>query len=96
MHCHQLGWGWEATEMLLYMKKLSFNQKRILIGVWLLVSLGSLGNHYLEWGLFGNAGKKVMVGCYFVLGLLMLKWLPRRDEWDSYRRAKIDGNGDEK
>lgn len=85
-----------AADVLGFMKGLSFKQRRLLIGVWLLVSLVSLGNHFFGWGLFGPAAKKVMVVCYVVLGLLMLKWLPRREEWDSYYREKLKRNAGEK
>lgn len=45
--------------------KLSFD--RVGAGILLLLALLSIGNHYLEWRLFGELSKAIMVGMFVVL-----------------------------
>jgi hypothetical protein len=68
--------------------ELSFLGKRILVGVMLLVALFGAANYVLKWHLFGSADKQVLVVCFVVLAIVMLRWLPTRAEWDEYRKKK--------
>lgn len=70
------------------MPEVSFLGKRILVGATLLIALFSSANYALNWQIFGAADKKVMVGCYVLLAVVMLKWLPTRAEWDEYRKQR--------
>src|SRR5687767_9670788 len=68
------------------MKSLTLNQKRLVTGIFLVVFLLVIANEYLEWGVFGAAGKGVravvmflgLVGL-FVFGPRMLKGIEDRD-----------------
>lgn len=70
------------------MVQLSFTLRRVIIGVALVIAAFSLANYLLDWRLFGGLDRKVMIACYTVLAVVMLKWLPSHDEWAEYRRRK--------
>jgi hypothetical protein len=67
---------------------LSFNQRRVLIGVVLVLSLLSLGNHAFGWGIGAPYSKKIVVLCFVALTILMLLFLPTQREWTEYRIQK--------
>jgi hypothetical protein len=86
------------------MKSLTFNQKRLVAGIFLVVLLLAIANEYLEWGVFGAAGKGVrlavmfvgLVG-FFVFGPRMLKEIEdhnrtTREVEDAAERARDKSN----
>jgi uncharacterized membrane protein len=70
------------------MTNLSFNSRRIVVGVVMVIALMSLLNYLCSWSFFGELDKKVMIGCYVVLAVVMIRWLPTRVEWDEHRKQK--------
>jgi len=58
-------------------KPLTFNQKRVVAGIYLAVLLIAAGNEFLEWGLFGDAAKAVRGVVVFVGILAMVRFAPR-------------------
>jgi hypothetical protein len=73
------------------MPRLSFFSKGIVVGLTLLITLLSSLNYWLKWNFLGAGDKKVMVACYVLLAIVMLKWLPTRAEWDEYRKQRGAG-----
>jgi hypothetical protein len=86
------------------MKPLTLNQKRLVAGICLVVFLLAVANEYLEWGVFGAAGKGVrlavmfvgLVG-FFVFGPRMLKEIENsdratREAEDAAERARDKSN----
>jgi hypothetical protein len=76
----------------------------LVIGVWLVAALIAAGNHYLAWGIFGGADRKVLA---IVFGVGMLGWMifhprleqeiqaqaaARREEEDAAERARDKSN----
>ena len=57
-------------------RSLSFDQKRFVTGMALVVLLLAAANHYFDWGLFGSYGKAVMLGVMLVVGLAFARFLP--------------------
>ena len=57
-------------------RSLSFDQKRFVAGIALVVLLFAAANHFLDWGLFGSYGKAVMLGVMLVMGLAFARFLP--------------------
>lgn len=72
---------------------LSFNTRRVIVGLWLVISLLSVGNHFLGWGAAAPYTKQVMVLSYVILGVLILTIMPKREDWEEYRRNKSLGRG---
>jgi hypothetical protein len=52
-------------------RPLTFNEKRLIAGVYGAVFLIAAGNHYLEWGLFGDWGRPLF-GVAFFLGVVVV------------------------
>ena len=59
------------------MRVLTLNQKRLLIGIYLVVLLAAAGNHYLEWGLVGPADRKCMAAVMLVGLVSMARFGPQ-------------------
>jgi hypothetical protein len=57
-------------------KSLSFDQKRIVVGIVTAIFLIVAGNNYLEWGLFGAYAKAVMFGVMLVMLVGFARHLP--------------------
>ena len=43
------------------MRSLTFNEKRVVAGIYLALLLFAGGNHYLKWGVVGDSGKGLLV-----------------------------------
>ena len=76
-------------------KPLTFDQKRIVAGIYLAVLLLTAGNHYLEWGLFGDSAKAVQAVVVLVGVLAMARYLPEfqremEERNEALREAEID------
>ena len=86
------------------MRPWSLRRKRVVAGIWLVAALFAAGNHFLEWGLFGDAGRKVLA---IVIGVGMLGHLlfgprleqevraeaaARREEEEAAERARDKSN----
>ncbi len=70
------------------MKGLSFNGKRIGSGILLLIALLSVTNYYLQWQLFGQFNKEVMIGIFVVMYIYMVRVGPTLEEIRDYRDKK--------
>lgn len=66
--------------------KLSFD--RIGSGILLLLALLSVGNHYLEWRLFGELSKVIMVGMFVVLFIYLTFIGPALEGAQAWRKTK--------
>jgi|KBSMisStaDraftv2_1062788.scaffolds.fasta_scaffold1995759_2 hypothetical protein len=51
------------------MRPWSLRRKRVVLVIWLIAALFAAGNHYLAWGLFGDASRKALA---IVIGVGML------------------------
>ncbi|HJP39448.1 MAG TPA: hypothetical protein QF499_10035 [Gammaproteobacteria bacterium] len=70
------------------MKGLSFNGKRFGIGILLLIALFSVTNYYLQWQLFGQFNKVVMIGIFVVMYIYLRFVGPTLEEVRDYRDQK--------
>ena len=52
------------------MSKLSFNGKRVVLGVWLLLCMFFVANYYLDIGVVGRFAKQAVILSFVVLALL--------------------------
>lgn len=66
--------------------KLSFD--RIGAGILLLLALLGVGNHYLEWRVFGELSKVIMVGMFVVLFLYLVFIGPALEGAQARRKTK--------
>jgi uncharacterized membrane protein YuzA (DUF378 family) len=57
-------------------KPLTFNQKRVVAGIYLALLLVAAGNEFLEWGLFGDSAKAVRAVVVLVGILAMVRFMP--------------------
>jgi len=57
-------------------KPLTFNQKRVVVGIYLAMLLIAAGNEFLEWGLFGDSARAVRAVVVFVGILAMVRFMP--------------------
>jgi len=67
------------------MTKSTFQRKRIIVGVALIVSLAFVANYYLDLGAFGSSSKKVMIASFAMLALVMHYFGPSIQETREYR-----------
>jgi hypothetical protein len=75
--------------------QLSFNQRRLAVGVALFVCLACCANYYLlEPGFLPNFKKKLMVLGFAVLGVVVLYIGPTVEEIRRYRELKSGGAND--
>jgi len=86
------------------MLTLTFNQKRLLVGIYLVLLLVAAGNYYLEWGLVGAADRKVLAVVMFLGLVAMARFGPqliselyahdaaRREREDAAERARDKSN----
>ncbi len=71
------------------MKSLSFDQKRIVAGIFTAIFLIVAGNYYLEWGLFGAYAKTVMLAVMLVMLVGFARYLPAfREEMEERIKAQ--------
>jgi hypothetical protein len=70
---------------------LTFNNKRLIVGVALLPCLFCVVNYYLNFGIFGRFGKQVLVASFIALYLVMQFIGPTVDEVRAYRAARRAG-----
>jgi hypothetical protein len=67
------------------MSKLSFNGKRVVLGVWLLLCMFFVANYYLDIGVVGRFGKQAVILSFVVLALLQHFVGPSLSEVREYR-----------
>ena len=70
------------------MNKLSFNGKRVVLGIGLLVCLLCVANYYLNCGFFGQFGKQALIMSFVVLALVQHYIGPTLSEVREYREKK--------
>ena len=70
------------------MSKLSFNSKRIVLGVGLLACLLCVANYYLNFGVFGRFAKQAMIVSFIVLVLVQHYMGPTLTEVQEHRDRK--------
>ena len=70
------------------MNKLSFNGKRVVLGMCLLVCLLCLGNLFLHLGVLGRFGKQAVVLSFIVVALVQHYVGPTLSEVREYRDKK--------
>lgn len=83
----------EAPSGVLPMIKLSFNEKRLILGVWLALCLLSVVNYYAGWALAGLREQAVL--CTFLIATLLLHFMgpslseiqKSGDQQDSHERS---------
>jgi hypothetical protein len=58
------------------MRSLTFNEKRVVAGIYLALLLFAAGNHYFEWGVAGDSSKRLL-GVVMSFGVIaMLRFMP--------------------
>jgi hypothetical protein len=67
------------------MSKLSFNGKRVVLGVWLLLCMFFVANYYLNLGVVGRFGKQAVILSFVVLALIQHFVGPSLSEVREYR-----------
>ena len=67
------------------MSKLSFNGKRVVLGVWLLLCMFFVANYYLDIGVVGRFAKQAVILGFVVLALLQHFVGPSLSEVREYR-----------
>ena len=67
------------------MSKLSFNGKRVVLGVWLLLCMFFVANYYLDIGVVGRFAKQAVILSFVVLALLQHFVGPSLSEVREYR-----------
>ncbi len=73
------------------MKPLTFNQKRCVAGIWLVVFLFALGNEKFEWGIFDNSAKLIRSIVMFVGLLALVRFGPKMiEEMYTHNAARQD------
>ena len=71
------------------MKTLSLTQKRVLAAAYLAVLIICTSSHYLGWGLFGGADRKVLAAVTFVGVLAAARYGPALlEELREHRRRR--------
>jgi hypothetical protein len=70
------------------MSKLSFNGKRVVLGMCLLVCLLCIANLFLDLGVFGRFGKQAVVFAFIVVALVQHYVGPTLGEVREYRDKK--------
>jgi hypothetical protein len=71
------------------MKPLTLNQKRLVVGIWLLVFLFAVANEYLAWGVFAGSGKLFRVLVMFVGIVAFFRFGSKMlEETDAHNAAK--------
>jgi hypothetical protein len=70
------------------MNKLSFNGKRVVLGIWLLVCLLCVANYYLNLGVVGRFGKQAVIASFIVLAIVQHFIGPTLSEVREYRDKK--------
>jgi hypothetical protein len=68
--------------------KLSFNGKRVVLGIGLLVCLLCVANYYLNFGVFGRFGKQAVIVSFIVLVVVQHFVGPTLSEVRDYRDKK--------
>ena len=67
------------------MSKLSFNTKRVLLGIGLLVCLLCVANYFFNLGILGRFGKQAMIVSFIVLVIVQHFMGPTLSEVREYR-----------
>jgi hypothetical protein len=70
------------------MTKLSFNGKRVVLGIGLLVCLLCVANYYLNLGVFGRFAKQAVIVSFIVLVIVQHYIGPSLSEVREYRDKK--------
>jgi hypothetical protein len=70
------------------MSKLSFNGKRVVLGVWLIECLLCVANYYLNWGVFARFAKQAVIVSFIVLVIVQHFIGPSLSEVREYRDKK--------
>ena len=70
------------------MSTLSFNGKRVVLGIGLLACLLCVANYYLNLGVFGRFGKHAVIVSFIVLALVQHYIGPTLSEVREYRDKK--------
>jgi hypothetical protein len=70
------------------MIKLSFNGKRIVIGIAVVLCLLCIANNYLNVGVFGRFGKQAMTTSFIVLALALRFFMPTAQQFQEYQDGK--------
>jgi hypothetical protein len=70
------------------MSKLSFNGKRVVLGIWLLECLFCVANYYLNMGVFGRFAKQAVIVSFIVLVIVQHFMGPSLSEVREYRDKK--------
>lgn len=70
------------------MSTLSFNRKRVVLGIGLLLCLLCVANYYLNFGVFGRFGKQAVIISFIVLAIVQHFIGPTLSEVREYRDNK--------
>jgi hypothetical protein len=70
------------------MSKLSFNSKRIVLGIGLLICLFCVANYYLNLGVLGRFAKQAAIASFIVLVIVQHFIGPSLSEVREYRDKK--------
>jgi hypothetical protein len=70
------------------MIKLSFNGKRVVIGIAVVLCLLCIANNYLNVDVFGRFGKQAMTTSFIVLALALRFFMPTPQEFQEYQDGK--------
>jgi hypothetical protein len=69
--------------------RMTLTRKRVILACAGLLMALAAGNFLLEWNLFAPFDKKVMVGCFFVAGIVTLFFAPTVAEMDAQIDARL-------
>ena len=71
------------------MRSLTFNEKRVVAGIYLALLLFAGGNHYLKWGVVGDSGKGLLGVVMFIGAIGMARFMPAfMHEMEEYAAAQ--------
>jgi len=71
------------------MRPLTFNEKRVVAGVYLALLLFAAGNHYFEWGVVGDSSKRLLAIAMLIGVVGMARFMPAlMHDMEEYAEAR--------